>query len=191
MNPALLRGLKIVGSESYILGEMNDVYADFDSWKATAFSVILSNEAAAELDFRKSFRRKVIICLPTDLIKAVGDVVTLTAPVRNLKDIAEKEVCPEDVKIQGKKVLSASGNTVGTVEALDVDVDDWRVTGLQVALTGEAAMELGFKSPVLSRVIVIIPSGAVEEIGNFVTLDKSIVDLKSLVECIKSCQPQK
>jgi len=191
MNPTLLKGKKVVGTEGYILGEMNDLHVDFNTWQATAFCVILSDESAAELDFKKSFLRKIIVCLPTELIKAVGDVITLTAPVRSVKDIAEKEMKINTAKIEGKKVVSEKGYVVGEVEALDVEVSNWQVTGLQVGLTDEAATELGFKRPVLSKVAVIIPSSAIDEIGNFVTLDKSIENLKSLVECIKSCQLQK
>jgi sporulation protein YlmC with PRC-barrel domain len=191
MNPIVLKGKKVVGTEGYILGEMNDLHVDFNTWQATAFYVILSNEAAAELNFKKPFLRRIIVCLPTELIEAVGDVITLTAPVRNLKDIAEKEVQVDTAKIEGKKVVSAKGYFVGEVEALDVDFSSWRVTGLQVGLTDDAATELGFKRPILSKVTVIIPSSAVGEIGNFVTLDKSIENLKSLVECIRSCQLQK
>jgi len=191
MNPVLLRGKKVVGTEGYLLGEMNDLHVDFNTWQATAFYVILSDEAAAELNFKKSFLRKIMVCLPTELIEAVGDVITLIAPIRNLKDIAEKELQVDTAKIEGKRVVSAKGYVVGEVEALDVDFSNWQVAGLQVGLTDDAATQLGFKRPILSKVTVIIPSSAVEAIGNFVTLDKSIENLKALVECIRSCQLQK
>jgi len=191
MNPILLKGKKVIGTEGYILGEMNDLYVDFSTWQANAFYVVLSDMSAAELDFRKPFLRRIMVCLPTKLIESVGDVITLTEPIRNLKDVAEKEMNVNPVKIEGKKVVSEKGYTVGEVEALDVDTSDWHVTGLQVALNDEAATELGFKRPILSKVAVIIPSSTVEEIGNFVTLDKSIENLESLVECIRSCQMRK
>ena len=96
---------------------MNDLHIEPATWQATAFYVSLSDEAIAELDFKKLFLRKVIVCLPTQLIKAIGDVITLTAPVRNLKDIAEKEIRVTSTKLEGKKVVSAKGYTVGEVEA--------------------------------------------------------------------------
>jgi sporulation protein YlmC with PRC-barrel domain len=190
MNPLFLKGRKVVGTEGYILGEMNDLQFDFDTWRATAFYIILSDEAAAELNLKKPFLRKIMICLPTELIKAVGDVVTLKEPIRNLKDIAEKEVQVKSTKVEGKKVVSATGYSVGNVEALDVDFGNWQVTGVQVGLTDEAATELGFKRPVMSKVVVIVPASAIREIGNFITLDQTIGNLKSLVECIRSCQLQ-
>ena len=88
MNPNLLKGKKVVGTEGYILGEVDDLDVDSNIWQAAAFYVSLSEEATAELDFKKPFLRKIVICLPTQLIKAVGDVITLTEPIRNLKDIS-------------------------------------------------------------------------------------------------------
>ncbi|MGA2681321.1 MAG: hypothetical protein ABSF44_05910 [Candidatus Bathyarchaeia archaeon] len=191
MNPVLLKGRKVVGAEGYILGEMNDLHVDFYKWQATAFYVILGDEAAAELNLKKPFMRRIMICLPTELIEVVGDVITLKAPIGSLKDVADKEMQLETVKVEGKKVVSPSGFVVGEVEGLDVNFSDWHVKGMQVALTNEAAMELGFNRPFLSKVVVLIPRSAIGEIENFVTLDKGMENLKSLVECIRSCQLQK
>jgi sporulation protein YlmC with PRC-barrel domain len=188
MNPHLLKGKLIVGTEGYTLGEFHDVGVDLESWRVPSFSVLLSDEATAELNFKKPFMRKIMVCLPTQLIQAIGDVITLTEPVRNLRDIAEKELYVNPVKLEGKKVVSVKGYVVGTVEGLDVDPDNWQVDGLQVGLTDSAATELGFETPFLSKVVVIIPSYVVKEVGNFIILDKAIVDLKALVECIKSCK---
>ncbi len=188
MNPNLLKGKMVVGTEGYVLGEVNGVDVDFDNWQAPIFHVILSSDATAELNLKKPFLHKVIISLPTQLIKAIGDVITLTQPVRNLKDLPEKEVPINPIKIDGKRVVSAKGYLVGDVEGLEVEPSNWQVTGLRVGLTEHAAAELGFKNPLVGKVVVIVPSDVVSEIGNFITLDKAIEDLKSLVECIKSCQ---
>ena len=188
MNPNLLKGKKVVGSEGYILGEFDGLYFDITTWKATAFYVGLSDEAIAELDFKKPFLSKIVIFLPTQLIKAVGDVKTLVEPVRNLKNIAEKENQLISIKLDGKKMLGPNVYSIGEVECLDVDTDNWQVTGLQVSLTDEAATELGFKRPLVSKVVVKIPIYAISTVGNFITLDKAIESLKSLVECIKSCK---
>jgi sporulation protein YlmC with PRC-barrel domain len=108
--------------------------------------------------------------------------------VRNLKDIAEIENQIGSAKLEGKKIVGANGYSVGEVEGLDVNIDNWQVTGLEVILTDEAATELGFKRPLVSKVIVKIPSNAINSVGNFITLDKAVENLKSLVECIRSCK---
>ncbi len=188
MNPNVLKGKKVVGSEGYILGEFDGLYFDLSTWKATAFYVGLNEEATDELSFKKPFLSKIVICLPTQLIKVVGDVIELVEPVRNLKDIAEKENQIGSTKLDGKKIVGTTGFSIGEVEGLDIETDNWQVTGLYVILNNEAAAELGFKKPLVSKVVVKIPIYAISNVGNFITLDKDIGNLKSLVECIKSCK---
>jgi sporulation protein YlmC with PRC-barrel domain len=190
VNPTLFDGKKVVGSEGYILGEVEGVDIDLNSWQANAFYVSLSDEAAAELGLKKSFMSKITVCLPTKLVKAVGEVITLKEPIRNLEDIAEKEEFLRSTQLKGKKVVGAKGYVVGEVEGLDLDPGNWKVKGLQVGLTDDATTELGFKRPFLSKVVVIIPSKIVSLMGNFINLDESIENLEALTECIKSCQKQ-
>jgi sporulation protein YlmC with PRC-barrel domain len=191
VNPTLLDGTKVVGSEGYILGEVDGVDIDLSSWKANALYVSLSDDATAEFKLKKSFLSKITVCLPVKLVKAVGEVITLKEPIRKLEDIAEKEKIARPTKLKGKKVLGAKGYVIGEVEGLDLDLSNWQVKGLQVSLTEDAATELGFKRPLLSKVVIIIPSEIVGVVGNFITLDEYIENLEALVECIKSCQRQK
>ena len=72
MNPSLLDGKSVVGTEGYILGEVDGVDIDINTWRASTFFVSLSDEAISELGFKKPFISKVTICLPTKLVKAVG-----------------------------------------------------------------------------------------------------------------------
>ena len=190
MNPSLLDGKEVVGTEGYILGEVDGVDIDLNTWQVSAFFVSLSDEATAELRIKKNFLSKITVCLPTKLVKAVGEVITLKEPIRNLEDIAEREIWISSPTLKGKKVIGAKGYVVGEVEAFDVDASNWKVTGLQVGLTDTAATELGFKRPFLSKVVIIIPSKIVSLVGNFITLDEVVENLESLVECIRSCQKQ-
>ena len=191
MDPNLLEGKKVVGTEGYILGEVDGLDINLTTWQANAFYVSLSDEATAELGLKKQFLRKITVCLPTQIIKAVGDIITLKEPIRSLDDVEKKGILAISPKLKDKKVIGAKGYVIGEVEGFDVDINNWEVTGLHVGLTDDAAIELGFKTPFLSKVVVIIPSKIVSLVGNFVTLDEDIENLESLVECIKSCQKQK
>jgi sporulation protein YlmC with PRC-barrel domain len=190
VNPTLLNGKKVVGTEGYILGEVDGVDIDWNTWQANAFYVSLSDEATAELRFKKPFLRKITVSLPTQLVEAVGEVITLKEPIRNLEDIAERGILVSSTKLEGKKVIGAKGYVIGEVEGFDVELSNWQVTGLQVGLTDDAATTLGFKRPFLSKVVVIIPSNIVRLVGNFITLDEALENLESLVECLRSCQKQ-
>jgi sporulation protein YlmC with PRC-barrel domain len=190
VNPSVLDGKKVVGSEGNILGEVDGININLNTWQATAFYVSLSDEATAELRLKKPFLSKITVCLPTQLVKAVGEVITLKEPIRKLEDIAEKGILASSPKLKGKKVIGAKGYVVGEVEGLDVEPSNWHVKGLQVGLTDAAATELGFERPFLSKVVIIIPSKIVSLVGNFITLDKSAENLESLIECIRSCKKQ-
>ena len=190
MNPTILEGKKVVGSEGYILGEVDSVNINSNTWQANTFYVNLSDEATAELGFKKPFLSKITVCLPTQLVKTVGDIITLKEPIRNLENIAKRGNLVSSVELKGKKVVGAKGNAIGEIEGFDVELSSWQVTGLEVGLTDDAATELGFKRPFLSKVVIIIPTKIVSLVGNFVTLDKEIENLYSLMECIKSCQKQ-
>jgi sporulation protein YlmC with PRC-barrel domain len=191
LNPDLLNGKTVVGTDGYILGEVDGVNVNLNTWETNAFFVNLSAEATAELGLKKPFLRKITVSLPTQLIKAVGEVVTLNEPIRNLEDVAERGFLGSSAKLEGKKVTGAKGYAIGEVEGFDVDLSSWKVTGLEVGLTDEAAVELGFTRPFLSKVVVIIPSTIVRLVGNFISLNETIDRLGSLVECIRSCQPKK
>ena len=188
MNPSLLDGKKVVGSEGYILGEVEGINIDLNTWQANTFFVSLSDEAAAELGVKKPFLSKITVCLPTQLVEAIGEVITLKEPIRNLEEIAERGNLVSPIKLKGKKVIGANGDVVGEVEGLDVEPSNWQITGLQVGLTDDAARDLGFKRPFFSKVVIIIPSKIVSLVGNFINIDESIENLESLAECIRSCQ---
>jgi len=188
MDPNLLEGKKVVGTEGYILGEIEGIDIDLRTWEANAFCVSLSDESTAELGLKKTFLKKIIVCFPTELIKAVGEVITLKEPIRNLEDIEKRGIIVSSPKLKGKKVIGAKGFNIGEVEGFDIELANWQVTGLKVVLTDEAATELGFKIPFLSKVVVIIPTNIVSLVSNFVTLDETIQNIESIIECIKSCQ---
>jgi sporulation protein YlmC with PRC-barrel domain len=190
VNPILLKGKKVVGAEGYILGEVEGVEVDYVAWQAKAVNVNLTSDATAELGFQKSFLHKVAVSLPVQLVEAVGEVITLKAPIRKLEDAVERSILVSSNKIEGKQVIGAKGYVVGEVEGLDLNLDNWQVTGLQVALSEDATLKLGFKKPFLSKVVVIIPSSVVNHVNNFVFLNEALESLESIVECIRSCQKQ-
>jgi hypothetical protein len=54
-----------------------------------------------------------------------------------------------------------------------------------VSLTEETTRELGYKKPFLGSVDVILPISIVKAVGDLISLDKKIDDLRDLVEPTK------
>lgn len=85
-------------------------------------------------------------------------------------------------RLMGKKVIGANAYTLGEVHGADVDTEKWQVTHLHVSLTDEATRELGFRKPLLGSVVVCLPVNLIQAMGDVITLNKSIQELRSFVE---------
>jgi len=85
-------------------------------------------------------------------------------------------------KLNGKKVIGANAHMLGEVTGADVDTEKWQITHLHVSLTDEATRELGFRKPFLGSVIVCLPIDIIQATGDVVSLNKSIIELKNVVE---------
>jgi sporulation protein YlmC with PRC-barrel domain len=86
-------------------------------------------------------------------------------------------------KLNGMKVITDDAYNLGEVAGAHADIGIWSLTHLDVELTKEATEELGFKKPFLGSITVCLPVSAVKTVGDVVTLNASLLDLKSLKEC--------
>jgi hypothetical protein len=71
---------------------------------------------------------------------------------------------------------------LGEITGADVDTEKWLVTYLHVGLTDEAIRELGFRKPLLGSVIVCLPINIIQATGDVISLNKSIIELRTLVQ---------
>jgi sporulation protein YlmC with PRC-barrel domain len=84
--------------------------------------------------------------------------------------------------MNGMKVISDDANTLGEVEGAHVDTKTWQITHLDVELTKEATKELNFKKPMFGSLTVCLPISTVKQVGDVITLNKSLLEFKSLKE---------
>ena len=84
-------GKQVIGKGGFIIGEVKGAIIDTSSWQVPTLNVKLSDNAATELGFKKRFRSSVV-CIPTKMVQAVGDVITIVPP---LKELAESEEVTE------------------------------------------------------------------------------------------------
>jgi len=82
----------------------------------------------------------------------------------------------------GKRVIGANAYLLGEVTGADIDTEKWQVTHLHVSLTDDATRELGYKKPFMGSVIVCLPVQVIQAVGDVITLDKGINELRNLVE---------
>jgi sporulation protein YlmC with PRC-barrel domain len=82
-------GKKVVGANAYMLGEVNGAEVDTEKWQVTHLHVSLTNEATRELGFKKPIMGSITVYVPVSLVQAVGDIITLSKGVKELKDVIE------------------------------------------------------------------------------------------------------
>ena len=87
-------------------------------------------------------------------------------------------------KLVGMKVITAEAYIFGEVKGAEVNVDSWRITHLHVKLTDKAATDLRFKKRFRSST-VCMPIALINEVGEVVTIDKSLEELSKLVEVVE------
>ncbi len=85
-------GKKVIEIGGYIIGEVKGAGIDTDTWHVHQLHVKLTDKAAEELGFKKRFRTSTV-CLPTIMVKAVGDVITIAPPLEELSKSTEITEC--------------------------------------------------------------------------------------------------
>ncbi len=81
-------GKKVIGTGGYMIGEVKGVLIDASTWQVPQFCIKLTDNAATELGFKKRFRSSTV-CVPTRMIQAVGDIVTISPPLKELAESKE------------------------------------------------------------------------------------------------------
>jgi sporulation protein YlmC with PRC-barrel domain len=80
-------------------------------------------------------------------------------------------------------VITSDAYTLGEVDGTNADIITWDLTHLDIELSKEVTEELGFKKPILGSVKVCLPVNTVKTVGDVITLNKSLLELKNLKEC--------
>jgi hypothetical protein len=81
------------------------------------------------------------------------------------------------------QVITDDAFALGEVDGAQVSTVTWQLTHLDVDLTKEATMELGFKKPMLGSLTICLPVTAIKNIGDVITLNFNLKAFKNLKEC--------
>jgi sporulation protein YlmC with PRC-barrel domain len=85
--------------------------------------------------------------------------------------------------MNGMRVITDDAFILGEVDGAQANIVTWQITHLDVVLTKEATQEIGFKKPMLGSVTICLPTSAIKEVGDVITLNFSRMTFKDLKEC--------
>jgi sporulation protein YlmC with PRC-barrel domain len=84
-----LNGKNVMGTSAVSMGEVEGAEFDPKTWQITDLRVKLNDDAVKQFGFKKHALSHVMILLPVGTVKAVGDVVSLSNSVEELKGIVK------------------------------------------------------------------------------------------------------
>jgi len=82
----------------------------------------------------------------------------------------------------GKNVVGEDARAIGESTGAQIDLPRWLITHIQVKLTDEVTRELGYRKPFLGSVEVLLPVEFVKAVGDIISVNKSIKELKNVFE---------
>ncbi|MFB3888521.1 MAG: PRC-barrel domain-containing protein [Candidatus Bathyarchaeia archaeon] len=89
MNSTKLLRKKVIAANGTIIGEVEALDVNTENWNVEGLQVGLTNDAAAEIGFKRPALSQIVILVPPKLIASVGDVITLNEVVGKLKDLVK------------------------------------------------------------------------------------------------------
>jgi len=84
-----LNGMNVITTDAYTIGEVDGAEVDTGLWQITHLHVALTTDVTKELGYQKPFLGHLTICLPVNIVASVGDVITLTKQLEQLKVLPE------------------------------------------------------------------------------------------------------
>jgi sporulation protein YlmC with PRC-barrel domain len=92
-----LRGRAVIDHTGMVVGEIDGLLIDGESWRVEAVRVKLRRDAAEQIGAEQSRFRSANLDIPVSLIHAAGDAVILNVPttaLRELRPAAEVAASP-------------------------------------------------------------------------------------------------
>jgi sporulation protein YlmC with PRC-barrel domain len=82
-----------------------------------------------------------------------------------------------------KKAYTSDGILLGEVESAELDMNTWQIKNFYIGLTDEVTRILGFKRPILGKVVVCLPVSTIKSYQDKAILNQTMEELRNLKEC--------
>ncbi|MCP3137386.1 PRC-barrel domain-containing protein [Pyxidicoccus xibeiensis] len=89
----------------------------------------------------------------------------------------------------GRTVVAAGGQELGTVEALSIDSETWKVEALQVKLHSETADQIGAFWNFFHAGRIELPTRIVQSVSDTVLLSVSVDELRQVLPSESAAPP--
>lgn len=171
-----LKGMEVISSDAYEIGEIVDVRYDHATWKVHGIKAKTEKGVAKSLSVGSG--RSLISIAPGDY--TINDVMLVPHDLDELDSIisVDSDNAPALSFAEDKKVVSRENVLIGTVTDVNIDVDLWTVLSISVKLDKGAFEPLGIKKNLFSKTVIVVRSEHIETISDIISLNQSLGDMK-------------
>jgi sporulation protein YlmC with PRC-barrel domain len=81
----------------------------------------------------------------------------------------------------GDEVISSDGNIIGVVDGIAIDTESWRAPVIRICLNRGLDEPVGVSKPLFGAACIFTESNNIDNVSDFVTLSKKLVDLKNFL----------
>jgi sporulation protein YlmC with PRC-barrel domain len=80
---------RVVTSDDFVIGETESAELDTITWQLRSFFVSLNDAASDKMGFDRPYFGKIFVCIPTAVVKEVGDFIVLNKTFAELQELRE------------------------------------------------------------------------------------------------------
>lgn len=170
-----IRGLETISDEGYILGNVADIRYNPETWKVKGIRI---NQSSRFKTVYPEFRSKVLIAPSTKF--RVSDVFLLNFTTAELKSkiTTDNDTIDMVSNMIGKKVITKDNVLLGTMEAVQIDVEKWTIVSTSVKLDKDAHAPLGIKKLLFNKTVSGVQTSYIRIVSETIPLNVTLEQLK-------------
>ncbi|MBE6524990.1 MAG: hypothetical protein IJF47_01670 [Candidatus Methanomethylophilaceae archaeon] len=174
-----LSDIEMISQDAYRLGTIQDIRYDSTQWNIEGFKVKSNKGASILLGAGSS--RSMLIIKPYKFV--LNDVLLLPDDAAEVKNYskADTDSIPALSSLLGKRIITSDGITLGFIENILIDLDNWFVHSFRVKLDKSAYEALSLKKGLFSKTISGILTTSVSAVSDNIMLRVSANTLKDMI----------
>ena len=174
-----VRGLEVIGQDACILGEVIDIRYEDLTWNIQGLKV--KTEKAVSKKINVGSGKSMVLVQPGKYV--IGDVVLLpdTIDDSRSKITVDSNDYNSILDTIDMKVMSEENVLIGTVDSIQVDLDNWTVVSMKVKLDKGAYAPLEIKKGLLGKKVSGLNMTDIAEISDSIKLSLNLFGIKSQI----------
>ena len=174
-----VKGLDVITQDALILGEILDIRFEDLTWNIQGFKIKSESKVSKMINVGSG--KSMILLQPGKYV--FGDVVLLPDTINEVKMriTSDNNNFKSLSKTLGMKVMTSENVLIGTVDSIQIDLENWTVVSMKVKLDKGAYAPLEIKKGLLGKKISGLLMTDIAEISEVIKLNLNLYGVKTQV----------